>query len=246
MSCRRAKGPSPLGGEARRGLQAPRSHARTCTSQRASQLGRREGSCGRGRDRNPGPLSPDSPALGTRLRCWARRGQVLSSALDPLNGGVTCGPPRDAPGVRSVAPLNPGPWTSPLPVHRLSQWAGFVTSLGRGGSRDPSACSWVGGPQLLCLGMCTYGHLSPGPPPPRATSCRPRSLSLGKERRAGGAGGAGAGGGPVLMPLYCVPSPDDSCQDQPGTNCALAIKVNLCGHWYYSKACCRSCRPPHS
>ena len=43
-----------------------------------------------------------------------------------------------------------------------------------------------------------------------------------------------------------VPSPDDSCQDQPGTNCALAIKVNLCGHWYYSKACCRSCRPPHS
>ncbi|XP_043325998.1 ADAMTS-like protein 2 isoform X4 [Cervus elaphus] len=40
--------------------------------------------------------------------------------------------------------------------------------------------------------------------------------------------------------------PDDSCQDQPGTNCALAIKVNLCGHWYYSKACCRSCRPPHS
>ncbi|KAK2491091.1 hypothetical protein MC885_016016 [Smutsia gigantea] len=34
--------------------------------------------------------------------------------------------------------------------------------------------------------------------------------------------------------------------DQPGTNCALAIKVNLCGHWYYSKACCRSCRPPHS
>ncbi|XP_062938647.1 ADAMTS-like protein 2 [Cynocephalus volans] len=40
--------------------------------------------------------------------------------------------------------------------------------------------------------------------------------------------------------------PDDSCQDQPGTNCALAIKVNLCSHWYYSKACCRSCRTPHS
>ncbi|XP_058148841.1 ADAMTS-like protein 2 isoform X2 [Dasypus novemcinctus] len=38
-------------------------------------------------------------------------------------------------------------------------------------------------------------------------------------------------------------APDDSCQDQPGTNCALAIKVNLCGHWYYSKACCHSCRP---
>ncbi|XP_028714547.1 ADAMTS-like protein 2 isoform X1 [Peromyscus leucopus] len=48
-----------------------------------------------------------------------------------------------------------------------------------------------------------------------------------------------------LQPCPTEP-PDDSCQDQPGTNCALAIKVNLCGHWYYSKACCRSCRPPHS
>lgn len=48
-----------------------------------------------------------------------------------------------------------------------------------------------------------------------------------------------------LQPCPTEP-PDDSCQDQPGTNCALAIKVNLCSHWYYSKACCRSCRPPHS
>ncbi|XP_059266382.1 ADAMTS-like protein 2 isoform X4 [Mustela nigripes] len=48
-----------------------------------------------------------------------------------------------------------------------------------------------------------------------------------------------------LQPCPTEP-PDDSCQDQPGTNCALAIKVNLCGHWYYSKACCRSCRPPHT
>ncbi|XP_047381235.1 ADAMTS-like protein 2 isoform X4 [Sciurus carolinensis] len=48
-----------------------------------------------------------------------------------------------------------------------------------------------------------------------------------------------------LQPCPTEP-PDDSCQDQPGTNCALAIKVNLCGHWYYSKACCRSCRPPPS
>ncbi|XP_004640462.1 ADAMTS-like protein 2 isoform X2 [Octodon degus] len=46
-----------------------------------------------------------------------------------------------------------------------------------------------------------------------------------------------------LQPCPTEP-PDDSCQDQPGTNCALAIKVNLCSHWYYSKACCRSCRPP--
>ncbi|XP_078406383.1 tetratricopeptide repeat domain 16 [Cetorhinus maximus] len=40
--------------------------------------------------------------------------------------------------------------------------------------------------------------------------------------------------------------PDDSCQDQLGTNCILAIKVNLCSHWYYSKACCRSCRTANS
>ncbi|XP_051893437.1 ADAMTS-like protein 2 [Pristis pectinata] len=40
--------------------------------------------------------------------------------------------------------------------------------------------------------------------------------------------------------------PDDSCQDQLGTNCVLAIKVNLCSHWYYSKACCRSCRTANS
>ncbi|XP_041430769.1 ADAMTS-like protein 2 [Xenopus laevis] len=44
-----------------------------------------------------------------------------------------------------------------------------------------------------------------------------------------------------LQPCPTDP-PDDSCQDQVGTNCALAIKVNLCSHWYYSKACCRSCR----
>ncbi|XP_061460088.1 ADAMTS-like protein 2 isoform X2 [Rhineura floridana] len=48
-----------------------------------------------------------------------------------------------------------------------------------------------------------------------------------------------------LQPCPTEP-PDDSCQDQAGTNCALAIKVNLCSHWYYSKACCRSCRGPHS
>ncbi|XP_043914823.1 ADAMTS-like protein 2 isoform X2 [Protopterus annectens] len=36
--------------------------------------------------------------------------------------------------------------------------------------------------------------------------------------------------------------PDENCQDQLGTNCSLALKVNLCGHWYYSNACCRSCR----
>lgn len=49
----------------------------------------------------------------------------------------------------------------------------------------------------------------------------------------------------ISVPFAFSP-PDDSCQDQAGTNCALAIKVNLCSHWYYSKACCRSCRTPHS
>ncbi|XP_029467820.1 ADAMTS-like protein 2 [Rhinatrema bivittatum] len=48
------------------------------------------------------------------------------------------------------------------------------------------------------------------------------------------------------LPPCPTEPPDDSCQDQPGTNCALAIKVNLCSHWYYSKACCRSCRTTHS
>ncbi|XP_024909195.1 ADAMTS-like protein 2 [Cynoglossus semilaevis] len=43
--------------------------------------------------------------------------------------------------------------------------------------------------------------------------------------------------------------PDESCQDRPSANCLLALKVNLCSHWYYSKACCHSCRavrPPPS
>ncbi|XP_058861336.1 ADAMTS-like protein 2 [Acipenser ruthenus] len=44
-----------------------------------------------------------------------------------------------------------------------------------------------------------------------------------------------------LQPCPTKP-PDENCQDQPSTNCSLALKVNLCGHWYYSKACCRSCR----
>lgn len=50
----------------------------------------------------------------------------------------------------------------------------------------------------------------------------------------------------LLSPDQPAYPADDSCQDQAGTNCALAIKVNLCSHWYYSKACCRSCRTPHS
>ncbi|KAK3538971.1 hypothetical protein QTP86_023569 [Hemibagrus guttatus] len=45
----------------------------------------------------------------------------------------------------------------------------------------------------------------------------------------------------ALQPCPTEP-PDDNCQDRPSTNCSLAIKVNLCSHWYYSKACCHSCR----
>ncbi|KAJ8006063.1 hypothetical protein DPEC_G00124370 [Dallia pectoralis] len=39
---------------------------------------------------------------------------------------------------------------------------------------------------------------------------------------------------------------DESCQDRPTTNCSLALKVNLCSHWYYSKACCHACRSQRS
>ncbi|XP_053726640.1 ADAMTS-like protein 2 isoform X1 [Synchiropus splendidus] len=52
----------------------------------------------------------------------------------------------------------------------------------------------------------------------------------------------------TLQPCPTEP-PDESCQDRPSTNCLLALKVNLCSHWYYSKACCHSCRavrPPAS
>uniref|UniRef100_A0A673W6A6 ADAMTS like 2 n=1 Tax=Salmo trutta TaxID=8032 RepID=A0A673W6A6_SALTR len=49
----------------------------------------------------------------------------------------------------------------------------------------------------------------------------------------------------ALQPCPTEP-PDESCQDRPTTNCSLALKVNLCSHWYYSKACCRSCRAQHA
>ncbi|XP_023857240.2 ADAMTS-like protein 2 [Salvelinus sp. IW2-2015] len=49
----------------------------------------------------------------------------------------------------------------------------------------------------------------------------------------------------ALQPCPTEP-PDESCQDRPTTNCSLALKVNLCSHWYYSKACCHSCRVQHA
>ncbi|KAJ8270315.1 hypothetical protein GJAV_G00112880 [Gymnothorax javanicus] len=35
---------------------------------------------------------------------------------------------------------------------------------------------------------------------------------------------------------------DDQCQDKATANCALVLKVKLCTHWYYRKACCQSCK----
>ncbi|XP_048835152.1 ADAMTS-like protein 2 [Brienomyrus brachyistius] len=49
----------------------------------------------------------------------------------------------------------------------------------------------------------------------------------------------------ALQPCPTAP-PDENCQDRPTTNCFLALKVNLCSHWYYSKACCHSCRVTRS
>nr|XP_023687637.1 ADAMTS-like protein 2 isoform X2 [Paramormyrops kingsleyae] len=50
-----------------------------------------------------------------------------------------------------------------------------------------------------------------------------------------------------VCPLDPCPTqpPDGNCKDQPDTNCSLALQVNLCSHWYYGKACCRSCRGPY-
>ncbi|RVE61073.1 hypothetical protein OJAV_G00166980 [Oryzias javanicus] len=39
-------------------------------------------------------------------------------------------------------------------------------------------------------------------------------------------------------------SADTVCQDKPTANCALVLKVKLCSHWYYRKACCQSCKAP--
>ncbi|NWW31446.1 ATL2 protein, partial [Panurus biarmicus] len=37
-------------------------------------------------------------------------------------------------------------------------------------------------------------------------------------------------------------APDDVCEDKAMANCVLVLKVKLCSHWYYRKACCWSCR----
>uniref|UniRef100_A0A3P8SNQ5 Si:ch211-267e7.3 n=1 Tax=Amphiprion percula TaxID=161767 RepID=A0A3P8SNQ5_AMPPE len=48
---------------------------------------------------------------------------------------------------------------------------------------------------------------------------------------------------PAAPPAASV-AVDDSCQDKPTANCALVLKVKLCSHWYYRKACCQSCKAP--
>ncbi|XP_069029358.1 ADAMTS-like protein 2 [Embiotoca jacksoni] len=48
---------------------------------------------------------------------------------------------------------------------------------------------------------------------------------------------------PAAAPAASV-AVDNSCQDKATANCALVLKVKLCSHWYYRKACCQSCKAP--
>nr|XP_046263593.1 ADAMTS-like protein 2 isoform X3 [Scatophagus argus] len=48
---------------------------------------------------------------------------------------------------------------------------------------------------------------------------------------------------PATAPAASVAA-DDTCRDKPTANCALVLKVKLCSHWYYRKACCQSCKAP--
>ncbi|XP_063283367.1 ADAMTS-like protein 2 isoform X1 [Pelobates fuscus] len=36
-------------------------------------------------------------------------------------------------------------------------------------------------------------------------------------------------------------APDENCEDKATANCSLVLKLKLCSHWYYRKACCRAC-----
>ncbi|XP_078603939.1 ADAMTS-like protein 2 [Branchiostoma floridae x Branchiostoma japonicum] len=57
---------------------------------------------------------------------------------------------------------------------------------------------------------------------------------------------------PETMPVIkmsCMNTPcprrddevDENCMDNSAANCELVLRVNLCGHWYYKRACCHSC-----
>uniref|UniRef100_A0A8C6TXT9 ADAMTS-like 2 n=1 Tax=Neogobius melanostomus TaxID=47308 RepID=A0A8C6TXT9_9GOBI len=79
---------------------------------------------------------------------------------------------------------------------------------------------WYSTPWSECTKTCGVGELVRG--------CDPLTKPVSKQ----------------TCTLQACPTepPDESCQDRPSTNCLLALKVNLCSHWYYSKACCHSCR----
>ncbi|XP_026062244.1 ADAMTS-like protein 2 isoform X2 [Carassius auratus] len=45
-----------------------------------------------------------------------------------------------------------------------------------------------------------------------------------------------------VLPCTTEPPAEDDCQDKATANCALVLRVKLCTHWYYRKACCLSCK----
>ncbi|KFV18773.1 ADAMTS-like 2, partial [Tauraco erythrolophus] len=47
-----------------------------------------------------------------------------------------------------------------------------------------------------------------------------------------------------MCQLHLCPTeaPEEDCDDKATANCVLVLKVKLCSHWYYRKACCQSCR----
>ncbi|NWU90340.1 ATL2 protein, partial [Upupa epops] len=44
------------------------------------------------------------------------------------------------------------------------------------------------------------------------------------------------------LQLCPTEAPEEDCEDRATANCVLVLKVKLCSHWYYRKACCRSCQ----
>lgn len=46
----------------------------------------------------------------------------------------------------------------------------------------------------------------------------------------------------VILSPPSSPPVEEVCQDKATANCALVLKVKLCTHWYYRKACCQSCK----
>lgn len=112
----------------------------------------------------------------------------------------------------------------------------------RSGSRGqvlPGGGSGDQGPQLRL-----------GPEARSPTELRDPELSAGANRYANN-GAKTRSRRPLThgLPLFlCFPAAsaplEDSCRDKPTANCALVLKVKLCSHWYYRKACCQSCKAP--